>query len=596
MGLDALLLLLLLLTTLGLFLFEVLPVEVTALCLLAAMLLTGLVPLDEAVAGFSNKGVLTIAGLFVLSHALVRTGFLEVAADRLSRRFGHRRWTGIAMLLLLVALMSGFLNNTAVVAMTIPLAIDLCRRFRLSPSKVLIPLSYATIFGGTLTLIGTSTNLLVSSIVEQSEMEPLGMFEFTPLGAVFLVAGLAYVLVLAPRFLPERATSESLTRKYEMGAYLTELRVLPDSKLLGETVLDADLNRRYDVTVVAVLRGEKRIVEELRRLSLQEGDLLIVRGAMPDLLRMREELRLALLSDVQLDDEELAGEEQVVVEALVAPNSSLLGHTLREIDFRRRYGAFVLAIRHAEETLHERLERTPLAFGDTLLVVTTAERLEELRRTEELIVTSQLDVRLRRQRFWWLPLVLVPAIMVLAATGVMEILTGVLVSAALLLALGVIAPRESYRAVDWSVIVFIAAFIPVGDAMFRTGLSERIAAVVLAPERWLPETIAPFAAVSLLYLVASLVTESITNNAAAIVLTPVAISMAHELGVDPRPFVFAVAFAASASFMTPTGYQTNMMVYGPGSYRFTDFTRFGTPLNLLFWLLATFVIPLIWGF
>ena len=596
MGFDAILLLGLLLATLAFFVFEVLPVEVTGMCLLAALLLTGLVPLEEAVAGLSNPGVVTIGGLFVLSHALTKTGFLEIVADRLSSRFGRRPWLGVAALLVLVALMSGFLNNTAVVAMTIPLAVDLCRRFRLSPSRVLIPLSFATIFGGTLTLIGTSTNLLVSSLTVQAGLEGLGMFEFTRVGVVFLLAGLAYVLLLAPRLLPERATTESLTRKYEMAPYLTELRVVEGSTLVGATVRELDLSRRYDVTVLAVLRGKERVDDRLGTLRLGVRDVLIVRGAMPNLLRLRNELGAALLSDVKLSDSELTGGDQVVVEALITPTSSLIGRTLRELDFRSHYRAFVLAVRRLEQTLHDRLADTPLRFSDTLLMVTSRDRLEELRRHEDLVVTSELDLKLRRDRFWWLPLALIPAIMLLAALGILDILAGVLVSCVLLLALGALTPREAYRSVDWSVVLFIAAFIPVGGAMFRTGLADSLAGLVLAPGSWVSPSVAPWVALSVLYLATSLMTETVTNNAAAIVLTPVAITMGESLGVEARPFVFAVCFAASASFMTPTGYQTNMMVYGPGSYRFLDFTRFGTPLNLLFWVVASFLIPWFWPF
>jgi di/tricarboxylate transporter len=591
MGLDALLLLVLLLGALALFFLELLPVEVTGAALLVTLLLSGLVSLEEAVAGLSNEGVVTIAGLFVLSHALTKTGFLEIAADRLSSRFGRRPWLGLAVLLVMVALMSGFLNNTAVVAMTMPLAIDLCRRFRVSPSQVLIPLSYAAIFGGTTTLIGTSTNLLVSSVTAAAGQPPLGMFEFTPLGGVFLVAGLAYVLVAAPRSLPERAPVESLTRKYEMASYLTELRVVAGSQLVGSTVRELALSHRYDVIVLAVERAGERHAEDLRGLGLEEDDILVVRGAMPDLLRLRNELGAALLSDVKLTDAELSGDEQVVVEAVISPNSGLIGRTLREVNFRVQYRAFVLAIRRHEQTLHERLADTPLRFSDTLLVVTSRDRLDELRRHEDLVITSELDLRLRRARFWWLPLALVPAIMATAATGTMPLLTGVLVACVLLLVLGVITPRETYRSIDWPVVLFIATFIPVGNAMFSTGLAEALAALVLLPGDWVPAPLAPWLAVSLLYLATSMLTETITNNAAAIVLTPVAISMAGDLGVDARPLIFAVCFAASAAFMTPTGYQTNMMVYGPGSYRFRDFTRFGAPLDLLFWIVASFLIP-----
>jgi di/tricarboxylate transporter len=596
MTFEAVLLLAFLAATLASFLFEWLPVEVTALCLLLALVVSGLVPLDAALVGFSNKGVLTIAGLFILSHALVRTGMLEIAGERLSSQFGTRRWVGIGVLLAMVALVSGFLNNTAVVAMTIPLAIELCRRLQISASKVLIPLSFAGIFGGTLTLIGTSTNLLVSSIIERAGGEPLGMFAFTPMGAVFLVIGLTYVLLLAPRSLPERAKVEDLTQEFGMDEFLTELQVLPDSQLVGQTVRELHVNERYDVTVLAVLRGDSRITSNLRALRFQPKDLLVVRAEPQGLVRLRSEAGLALLSDVKLNDDELTDDEQIVAEAIVRPSSNLIGKTLNDVDFRRRYGAFVLAIRRAESTLRRRLAHTRLQFADTLLLVATKDRLGELRRNADLLVATELDLQLRRERLWWLPLLLIPLTILLAATGLVDLLVGVLGSIVLLLALRVIRPQESYRSVEWNVILFIAAFIPVGEAMYRTGLAEKLAKLVLIPTALAPEALAPWVAVSVLYLITSLATETITNNAAAIVLTPVALSMAGDLGVSPAPLVFAICFAASASFMTPTGYQTNMMVYGAGNYRFTDFTRFGAPLNLLFWIVGSLLIPVFFPF
>jgi di/tricarboxylate transporter len=607
MSLAALLLLAFLVATLVAFFFELLPVDVTALCLLTALLLTGVVPLEEAFDGFANHGVLTIGGLFVLSHALIRTGLLEVLGDRLSRRFATRQWIGVGLFLTLVALLSGFLNNTAVVAMTLPLAVDLCRRLKISPSRVLMPLSFAAIFGGTLTLIGTSTNLLVSSLLARTDAPPLGMFEFTPLGLVFLACGMLYVLFFAPRLLPSRTGGASLARDFDMEPYLTELEVSEGSGVIGKTVRDLQLNTRYDVTVLAVVRGERRITDNLRALALREGDLLVARGAMEDILKLRQEQGVALLSDVKLTDEDFdrwggdaAGEgakaEQVLVEALVRRGSALIGRTLEQVDFRRRYGGFVLAVRREAATLRERLAKTRLQFADTLLLVTSRDRLPELRRTQDLLLTTELDLQLRRERFWWLPVVLIPLVMVLAATETVDLLTGVLASVALLLALGVLRPQDSYRAVDWQVIVFIAAFIPVGNAMLDTGLADVIAKLALAPGNWFGPKVAPWVAVSLLYLVTSLATEVLTNNAAAIVLTPVALQMGTALEVDPRAFVFAVCFAASASFMTPTGYQTNMMVYGPGNYRFTDFVRFGAPLNLLFWVVGSVMIPVLFPF
>jgi len=596
MPFEAILLLVLLAATLVALFFELLPVDVTGLCLLLALAVSGIIPQEETLAGFSNKGVLTIGGLFILSHALQRTGLLEIAEERLSRRFGKRQWVGIGVLLVFVALMSGLLNNTAVIAMTIPLAIQLCRRFQISPSKVLIPLSFASILGGTLTLIGTSTNLLVSAIVEEAGGEPLGMFELTPLGLVFLVVGLSYVLVLASRMLPGRAKIESLTDDFEMGGYLTELRVVETSSLVGKTVRDIQMSERFDVTMLAVIRDSERIAENLRALLFRPGDVLLVRGATPGLWRLRKETGVELLSDVMLTDEELADGRQVVVEALVTANSGLIGQTLHDLDFRRHYGAFVLAIRRQQATLRERLAQTRLRFADTLLIVAFRDRLSELKRNGDLLVASELDLQIRRDRFWWLPMVLIPSIMLLAALGILDLLVGVLGSVVVLLVFGVIRTPESYRAVDWRVILFLAAFIPVGDAMLRTGLAEIVASAVLVATALAPGRFVPWVAVAVLYLVTSVATETLTNSAAAIVLTPVALRMAADLGTDSRGLVLTVCFAASASFMTPTGYQTNMMVYGAGNYRFTDFTRFGAPLKLIFWILASALIPVLFPF
>ena len=592
---EILLLLVLLGATLAAFVTELLPVEVTALALLSVLLLTGIVSVQEALSGFSNEAVVTVGAMFALSHAVAKTGLLETAAEWLSRAVGPRKWLGIALFLSIASLLSGFLNNTAVVAILIPLAIEFCRRFGLAPARILLPLSYASIFGGTLTLIGTSTNLLVSSLAADGGEEPLGMFEFAPLGAVFLVVGIVYVVVLGPKLLPDRDEAPTLVGKYQMAPFLTELRVAEGSKLIGQTVRDADLNRRYDVMVLAVLRGDERIVENLRQLPLAAGDLLVARGTVEGFVRLRGEQGLALLSD-KVPEAELAAGDQILAEALVPPNSSLIGRTLQELDFRRRHQAFVLAIRRLGATLHQRLAETPLRFSDTLLLVTTKGHLDELRRSEEILVTSELDLTLHRHRLWWLVFLVLPVAMTLAALGVVPIVAGALAACVVLLAVGAITPRETYRAVDWSVLFFIAAFVPLGDAMFNTGAADLVGSAILFPVRWLPAELAPWAAVSLLYLGTSLLTEVLTNNAAAILLTPIAIGMSHALGVDARPLVMAVCFAASASFMTPTGYQTNMMVYGPGNYRYRDYLRLGAPLNLIFWIVASLLIPRIWGF
>ncbi len=596
MTLEILVMLLLLAVTFVAFFREIFPIEVTALGLLAVLVAVGLVPAGEAFAGFGNKVVITIGALFVLATAVTTTGVLEIVADYLSRRVQHRKWLAVAAILVAAGLASGFLNNTAVVAMFIPLIMILCSRLEISPSKVLIPLSFASILGGTLTLIGTSTNLLVSSIIEEVGEPAIGMFEFTKLGIVFLVVGLIYLFLLAPRLLPDRGAAAALTGKYGLGAYLTEVQVVSGSKLAGKTLKQAAINERYGIQVLELLRGKRRDIERIETMPLEEGDELIVQGKADDLLRLRREQGIALLPDVKLEDKELASEGSMVVEGIVTPTSRMIGKTLGEIDFRNQFGGFVLAIRRVGATLRTKVGRVPLQAADSLLMLVPEGRLSELRRTGALVVTSELDLSLRRGRFWWLVFVLLPLVVALAALDVVEIALGAPCAAIVLLLVGAVTPQRVYRTMNWSVLILIAAFVPVGQAMVSTGTAEFLSSGLLAVGGLFPAVVMAYAVLSMLYLSTSLLTEAISNNAAAIILTPIALSLGAALEVDPRPFLMAVCFAASASFMTPIGYQTNLMIYGPGGYRFSDYARVGTPLNVLFWLLATALIPWFWPF
>lgn len=579
------------------FVRETFPIEVTALALLATLLVTGLVSPADAFAGFSNKAVLAIAALFVLSHALVRTGVLETLAEELGRRVGSRSWLGIGLLLGLVAVLSGFLNNTAVVAIFIPLTLDLSARFGVSPSKVLIPLSYASIFGGTLTLIGTSTNLLVSSLLEDAGEPPIRMFELTPLGFVLLAIGLVYILLFARRGLPGRAEPGALTGKYRMSSYLTEVRVDADSPLVGRTCRETRLAERYGVSVLAIVGPRERPVDDVANEKLRPDDVLIVQARMDDTVRLAREEGLSLLPEVKLSgDAELEAGGFDLAEVLVAPLSGLIGKTIKDVNFRERYGCFVIAIRRVGVTLRDKIARVRLRFPDCLLVLVPRGGLEELRQREDLMVVSTPPSHLWRGRFWWLVLVLLPVAVLLAALGVMEIAATATVAVVLLLLAGALAPPESYRSINWSVIFLIAAFVPVGSAFLTTGTADFLASGLLWVARAVPPEAAPWASLALVYLGTSLLTQMVSNAAAAIIVTPIAISLAGNLGLDPRPFVVAICFAASAEFMTPMGYQTNLMVYGPGAYRFLDYTRFGGPLNLLFWVLAVALIPRFWPF
>jgi len=578
------------------FVREWFPIEVTALGLLAILVIAGILDRQEAVAGFSSTAVVAIGSLFVLSHALTKTGLLETLANRVADAAGERPWPMIVLLLVLVCIGSGILNNTAVVALSIPLVMKFCRRLELSPSKVLLPLSFASILGGTLTLIGTSTNLLVNAVVRDYNQQPIGMFELSIAGAAMAAAGLIYIVLFSRRMLPGRARDRQLTSKYRVGEFLSELTLSENSKLVGTNLAAGHINERYRVTVLEVIRGRAvAFLEEADSVTLQPGDLLIVQGEVDDILRFRREQRLTMVPKATVDDDELIAGGQLL-EAWVAPGSSMTGRTLRELEFHRHFGAYVLAISRVKSTLRRRVSQIRLKFGDALLILIPPARVPSLEQAGDVVVFRERDATLRKGRMWWLPLVVMPLVVLSAALGVLDIAAAALVGAVLLLLFGVITPQEAYRAVDWPVIFVIAAFVPVGHAFQVTGTADLLARSVLTVGSWAPIDLLPYFVLAMVYIVTVVLTQVVSNNAAAVVVAPIALSLGPALGVDSRPFVIAVCFAASAAFMTPMGYQTNLMVHSAGEYSFGDYLRFGTPLNLLVWLLALLLIPVIWPF
>lgn len=596
MTLDVFIFLVLLTAVLVVLAWEVFPVDVTALTLLAVLLGLGFLDISDAISGFSNKAVLTVAAMFILSQALVKTGFLEVVVNQLERLGEGRRTLGILIFILATSVISGFINDTATVAIFIPLALQLSTRFRMSPSKILIPLSYAALYGGTLTLIGTSTNLLVSAMGESRGLPPLGMFEFARMGLLFLLAGTLYNIWIVPKLLAPRAGISSLTQNYQMSRYLTEFKVGEESPLIGSTCLERGVSENYDITILSIIRNGHRYDIDIRNLTLQAGDVLLARGTLNNFLQFREKEKVLLLTDVKMSQAELAGQDNALVEGLITPGSSLIGKTLKQVDFRRKFGAFVLAIRREGKTLREKIAHIVLRFADTMLIHVPRSELSVVAESPDIAILQEHDVRLHKVRFWWLVIVLIPLIMATAALGVVDVLQAALTGVVILLLLRSITIQESYSAINWSVIVMIAAFIPVGIAMEKTGTAALVGKLMVGAGDVFSPDLAPYAVLSLTYLVAVLLTSLMSNNTAAIVLFPIAFDVATRLGADARPFIFAVCFGASTAFMTPMGYQTNLMVYGPGRYRFKDFIKAGTPLSVVFWILATIFIPIFWPF
>jgi di/tricarboxylate transporter len=583
------------------FIMEILPIEVTAMGAIGVLLLFDILSWQESINGFSNPAVITIGAIFIMSRALVKTGFLEVFADFLAKKGGNQKWLTIFIFLLTVSIISGIINNTAAVAIFIPLGIDLCQRFRISPTKVLLPLSYAAIFGGTLTLIGTSTNLIVSSVMEEYNMIPFSMFEFTKLGVIFLVLGTIYNMIISKWFMPSRSIISSLTRKYHMGSFLTEFKIGEDSPLIGHSYGEMEITQKYNLQVYKIIRDSNNIRFNLHNIIIREGDIFLVQINVKDMLKFKDDMKVLLLSDVKMNQAELTGKNHVIVEGIVSQQSALIGKTLQELDFRSRFGSFVLAVKRQRELLRNKIAHIRLKFSDTLLIMVPKERLDILRTSNDLIVLEELDIHLRYERYWWFSILVIPAVMLLATFGVIPIVKGAVLGAILLLVLRSLSIQDAYESISWSVIFLIASLIPLGTAIHNTNLDKSIGDLIYVLGALIGgvENVNPIIILAVLYGVTFILSAFVSNAAVAVMLTPIGILLASLIGdngIDSRPFLVAICFGASCSFMTPMGYQTNMMVYGPGQYRLKDFFQMGIPLTIIFWLAAVYWIPKFWPF
>ena len=579
-----------------LFITEKFSLDVTALLVLTILFVGGFLTVDEAISGFSNPAVITIGLLFILSKGLQKTRVLEYLIVRINKLVSRSRNLGLGVYLLTIAFASALMNNTAIVAVFMPVTIRLAHQYHMSPSKLLIPLSYAAIMGGTLTLVGTSTNLIVNSIYVESGGSPLGMFEFAKYGWITLVVGLVYVLWIAPRILPSRTVTSSLTQSYHMAGYLTEMKISADSPLVGSTCQDRNVNQSYDVIVLDIQREGRLITYNVGRQILKEEDILFVKGSVESFLRMKEVEKVNLLTDEKLTQSELEQDDNILVECMVTDQSDVVGKTLRESRFRKRFGAFILAIRREGLIIRKKIAHVVLHTYDTLLVYGGKRQISELAKSGKFILLGELQADLVKVRFWWLSIFCVVLTIVLAAIGIIPIIKGALVSIVVLMIFRVISPNEAYESIHWQVIVLIASLIPLGIVIESSGTATYIASSMINYVDTFTPDIQPYILFGLIYFVTMVMTEVSSNTATAIIMTPIVIAITGEMQLDSRPFIFAVCFAASASFSTPVGYQTNLMVYGPGGYKFSDYIKVGIPLAITFWLLAILIIPLIWSF
>ncbi len=575
------------------FVREKLPSDVIALLAMAVLLVTGILNVGEALSVFSNAAPITIGAMFVLSAALERTGVIGAVGNVIIGL--AKSWTpmiAVAALMVTVITLSAFMNNTPIVVILIPVAIRLAQTVGTSPSKLLIPLSFASIFGGMTTLIGTSTNLLVDGVAQEAGLDSFGIFEITGAGLIMALAGAAYMAIAGRWLLPVRESLADLLPTPKNRRFVAQMLIPVDSILVGKTIKETGFSPEKGFTVIDVMRENRSRRDELSTLTLEGGDRLVVRSPVSEMLSLREAGNVAIGSGSGSTRafEPVQSTETLTMEGVIGPESRLVGRPIVGAGLVRLYGVYAIAIHRRGENIGLGGRDIRFDIGDTVLLEGPPAGLRQMFDDGMLSNLTQTSERPVRRDKAPIAIGAVLAVMVLAALGIMPIAGLALVAAALVIAFGCLDHQEAYKAIQWDILMLIFGMLTLGMALEKSGAAALIVTAIAGPV----SIFGPLAALAVVYLMTSTLTEFVSNNATAILMTPIAIGLATSLDVDPRGFVVAVMFAASASFATPIGYQTNTLVYSAGGYKFTDFAKVGLPLNLLFFVVSMFVIPLFW--
>jgi di/tricarboxylate transporter len=572
-----------------LFLLERLSIGLVAIMVMAALMLTGVLTVEEGLSGFSSRATVTIGAMFMLSEGVRRTGILDRIASRLTRTGQGRPTFTLLLMMLTVAAVSSLINNTAAVAIFIPVALTAAEAMKISPSHLLMPISFASMLGGVCTLIGTSTNILVSEIAEAHGMPGIGMFELTPVGIGFVVVGFLFLLTIGRLLIPGRRPSRSMSG-YQLDKYISDVVVLENSCLVGRPLLEDEDVVTAKIDVMDVRREGRVLQGEVPEIEPRPGDVLRVHGEAAQLDQFIKRAGLELMGVGDWREDDPRHEDHLLLEVLVAPDSPLAGKRIRRTAIAERLGVTLLAIRQRGALRHTDLENVRLKAGDCLLVAADRHRLEDIEADPAVIVVNSFEHSGYRHRKTPIALTVIAGVVLSTAFGLAPIAVSAIVGVVVMMLTGCLEVEEGLQSVHWEVILLLAGMIPLGVALEKTGGAALIAEGLTG---WLGVW-GPQVVLSGLLLLTMMLTSILNNQAAAVLLAPMVIQMALSLEIDPRAFLMAVTYGASLSFITPIGYQTNTMIYGPGQYRFADFFRVGFGLNILLWIAGTLLIPLAW--
>ncbi len=581
----------LLAVTFALMVWEKIGLDLCALLAMCALLVAGILTPQEAFQVFSNDAPLTVACMFVLSAALERTGAIAQIGRWLQRFGGRSDLSLLAVMLPVVVCISAFVLNTPVVVVFLPIMISLAARRGIKPSRLLIPLSFASIFGGCCTLIGTSTNLIVSATAQRLGQPPLGMFELTKIGVILAAVGLTYLLTVGRRLLPERETLASILGSCSSREYLTEVVVMPGSRLIGKRLGETLLKSLPNTRVLEVARAQHALQPPWDDVVLQAGDRLRLSTVLSAVMEIKDLRGVEILPHAELGLAPMGAERALVVESVIGPNSELAGKTIEEINFGRRYGVLILAVHREGRNLREDFSRVALQFGDTILLEGPETAIQKLQADRNFLLLTDVWRPANRWKAAAAIGVLAAVVMLASCRFLPLTVLGLMGAVAVVLA-GCLKVEDAYAAINWKILFMLFGMLSLGVALEKTGAAHFLASGLIHGVGWL----GPAAVLSAVHLLTSVLTEFLSNTAVAVLLTPIVVDAALALGVDARPFIIAVALGASASFATPVGYQTNTLVYGPGGYQFRDFVKVGLPLNVLFWVLSSWLIPQFWPF